>query len=482
MKLYEKATRGGLWYAAFSLLTQAVSWASTFYVIRLLQPEDYGLMTMAAFLTAYLQMFSEFGLGSAIVQSQEVSDGEVNSIFWFSALVGFGMGCVAFLLAYPTSWLFHEPRVVPVTQLIAPLFLISSLTTVPYNLLARQFELKKIAMANLFAGLLSAAVSVTLALQGFGVYTLIFTNIVLNTAKMLLLFRASGFKPRLQYSMADVRPFLSYGIYIAMSSAALRLVQFLDKLVVGRLFGPAQLGLYGSAMTLSSMPIDKIWPIYQQVSFPLFARLQTQMSECYATYLAIARHYLVIVAPIYVGALIVAPELISVVLGQKWVPMVPMFQMFCVVKLFEVLTAYHCALLNAIGRQRQVLLFHVAVGALVPAGMYVAGLHSFAAIMLPWLGLYPLLAISWLVWCLRSAGLSVKSYAKAILDGTRAAFTMGIVLAVVRFAGLPAMLSSEVARLAALVVLGGAVFGIALLSWQRELVANAMRNLRGVPT
>ncbi len=472
-----KAARGGIWFGVISFGTQALSWAATFYVIRLLQPEDYGLMSMASFLTGYLQLFTDLGLGSAIVQRGNITDNEVHSVFWLALAVGIAMAIVAFLLSYPTAWLFNEPRIIPVTQLIGFLFVVTALTAVPYNLLTRQFELKKVALANLTGVLVSSVVSVLLALQGFGVYTLIWANIALNATKMAMLFRASGWHPRLHYSAQEVRPFLRYGVYLSLSSASLRLFQSLDKMIVGKLFGATRLGLYGNAMTIAAMPLDKIWPVYQQVTFPLFSKLHSKGNECLDTYLDVLPHVLLAIGPLCLGAAVVAPELIGVVLGAKWLPMVPMFQVFCISKLFELLTSYQAVLLNATGHHKKTFWFYIGLVIVIPAAVLVAGLHSFNAVIVPWIMIYPVLCCIWIWQGLRISGISARAYFKAVADGLITSVGMAVVLLIVRESGILALLDSDLMRLASLMATGLVAFLIILATFRRKLLFQAARVL-----
>jgi O-antigen/teichoic acid export membrane protein len=472
-----KAARGGVWFGAISFFTQGLSWAATFYVIRLLQPEDYGLMTMASFLTGYLQLFTDLGLGSAIVQRDTINDNEVNSVFWFALAAGAGMAIVAFLLSYPTAWIFGEPRIIPVTKLIGFLFVVTALTAVPSNLLTRQFELKKVALANLIGVLVSSVVSVVMALKGFGVYTLIWANIALNGTRMAMLFRAAAWRPRLHYSAREVRPYLGYGLYLSLSSASLRLFQSLDKMIVGKVFGSAQLGLYGYAMTIASMPLDKIWPIYQQVTFPLFANLQNRGKASLESYLEILPHLLLAIGPLCLGAAMVAPELVGVVLGAKWLPMVPLLQVFCVTKLFELLTAYQAVLLNATGHHQKIFRFYLGLVIVIPAAVLIAALHSFNALMIPWITIYPLFCIIWICRGLRICGISVRTYVRAVGDGLISSFGMVLALFVVRESGVLESLDSELMRLLSLVAIGLVAFFFVLAVFRRKLLAQAARVL-----
>lgn len=472
-----RAARSGVWFGAISFFTQGLSWVATFYVIRLLQPADYGLMTMASFLTGYLQLFTDLGVGSAIVQREQINDREVSSVFWFVLGVGVVMAIVAFLLSYPTAWLFNEPRVIPVTKLIGVLFIVTALTAVPSNLLTRRFELKSVAFSNLIGTLVSSVVSVVLALADFGVYTLIWANIALNGTRMVMLFRQADWRPRFHYSMQEIRPYVGYGMYLSLSNAVLRLFQSLDKMIVGKVFGSTRLGLYGNAMTVASMPIDKIWPIYQQVTFPLFSNMQSRRQECLQSYLDILPHLLLAIGPLCLGAAVVAPELVGVVLGAKWLPMVPLLQVFCVTKLFELLTSYHAVLLNSIGYHKKIFRFYLALVVVMPVALLVAAQHSFEAVVIPWIVIYPAFCAVWMWRGLRRAGVSIRAYLKALSDGLLPSLGMVVVLLLVRYSGLIESIEPGIIRLATLVTLGGASFAFVLVVFRRRLLMQAVRVL-----
>lgn len=473
----QRAATAGLWYGGITLATQLVSWVFTFYVIRLLNPQDYGLMTMAAFLTAYLQIFGGLGLGAAIVHREEISPRATSSVFWFALAVGLVLAMVTFLLAKPTVWLFEDARLEPVTQLIGLLFIISAVGVVPNSLLVRNLELRKVAAVNLVAVLVSSSLSVAMARAGWGVYTLIWTNIILNLVKSVGFFITSRWVPSLHFDRVEVAPYLKYGLYVASSGTFQRLFQALDKFIVGRFFGPTKLGIYDNAMTISSMPIEKIWPVYQQVVFPLFARLQSPGGEVYSVYLGLLRHYLIVVTPIYVGAAIVAPDLIGEVLGEKWLPMVPWFRAFCLAKICETLVAYHSTFYNATGRHKQVTRFSLVVLIAIPAAILPAAYHSFEAVAIPWITLYPMLCIGWVMLGLSKNSLSSAEYLLSLWEGMKGTIVMALVLVTVRLIVLAHWPLEPLPRLIVLIVVAVSVFGAFLMTFQRSLVNEAIRLL-----
>lgn len=129
--------KGASWLAMFKFVSQLFSWVVTILVARILVPEDYGLMAMATIITGYAQMFAELGLGAAIIQKPQLIQIELSSVFWFSFMFGSMLALSCFPIAHLTAFIFHEPRVIPLTKTISLLFIFSSLQIVPLNLLKK---------------------------------------------------------------------------------------------------------------------------------------------------------------------------------------------------------------------------------------------------------------------------------------------------------------------------------------------------------
>lgn len=478
-----KGTKDSAWFAGLSLAGQAISWGFTFYVIRRLDPSDFGLMTMASLLTAYLQMFSELGVGAAIIQRPELTQKSLSSVFWLALGVGLTMAVATYFLAYPTAIIFSEKAVIPVTQLIAVLFVLGALTTVPYHLLAREFELKKIGIVNLCATVVSGAISVVLAIKGYGVFALIFAHISTSTIKAILFFVASKWRPSPYFSFNEVRPFLKYGIVMALSGTSSRLFETLDKLVIGRYFGANQLGLYGNALSISNMPLEKIWPIFQQTLFPLLAKIHREKGQLESIYLNILKHYLLIVTPIYLGGFIVADDLIVCVLGEKWAALTPLFQMFCIIKLFQVLSSYHTVLENVSGGHVPAFLFNLLLAIVIPLAIWWGAQYSFKHSMLPWILIYPVLCILWLIFGLRRNNICLKKYAITVYRGSLSAMIMFFALLPLKAWATPSHLT-HFEKLGYTALMGLILFSLSIWLFQRPMVVATIKLIRtrDIPT
>ncbi len=410
MSVLRRAATSGIWLAAFRAVTQLISWLITIAVARLLSPDDYGLMSLASILTGYIGIFSELGLGAAIVQRPTITDSDNSSNFWFSLMLGCGFALGAFGLAYPTAWLVNEPRVIPITQLIAVLFVISSLMIVPFNILNRDFRFKTIGAIQLCAVATSSLAMLWMAYSGFGVWTLILGTAIQRTASVLLVFAVAGWKPSFHFRFDEVRSFLRFGVNVAGTRSLFYIFQKADVFAIGHVLVTEAVGLYSFAMQLASMPTDKIVSLANQVSFPMFARLQDNPNKIRELYLRTTKYLAMIVSPMFLAGAIWGDEIIGAILGPRWMPVVFLFRALCVSQLFVSMITINDAVQTAQGRANYVLRFYLASVAVMPTSIYVAAHYGLHTVVLPWVTLYPIACVMWTLLTIRRLGISPTRY------------------------------------------------------------------------
>jgi len=478
--IQQKTIDGGKGYAAISLVSQIFSWVFTFLVIRLLDPSDYGLMAMASFLTSYIQVFSNLGLGAGIVQQQNVTRNDLSSIFWFASVIGVIMSIAVYFLAYPNALIFENSELVPITQLSAILFIISSIATVPQNILSRRYEFQSIAKINLLGAAVSSVASIIFALLDFGVYTLILSSIILQTVNSLGYMYKSRWVPSLHFNYNEVHSFLKFGFLLSLASTLSHLLDTIDKLIIGKLYSVSQLGHYSTAINISDMPIDKISPLISPIIFPMLSRWKDDKTKCFNAYLNILTYYLLVISPIYIGGIIVADDLIEVVLGDKWLPIILIFQYFCWVRLFKVFSSYHKVLMTSQGLAKNILRYDGVMLFFLMTGIYFAAISEFHYILYVWAVVYPVITIGWIFSSIRMFGETVyRMYLKAVWLGTMAALFMGGGLLFLKWYLIPILnLAMSQVMLLSMHILFAATFYVGFLYFfQRRLIDRALSTL-----
>lgn len=410
MSFAQKAAKSGLWFSGFKFISQVFSWIITVAVARVLVPEDYGLMAMASILTGYVQIFSELGLGAAIIQKKDVSQKELSSLFWLSLLIGFGVAAVSFGLAYPTAWIFDEPRVVPITQVVSIVFIISALMIVPYNILSREIRFKEIGIIQLISVGASSLSMLWMAHKGFGVWTLITGTIIYRSIVVILTFLYSNWWPIFHYKLEEAKPFLGFGVNIAGSRSLFYFFQKADKFIVGKMFNAQSLGYYSFAMDLASIPTDKVVSIFQTVSFPVFSRYQDDNSKSQDMYLKMTKFVALIAAPLFIGGVFFGKEIILSLLGEKWRTIVFIFRMLCIAQFFVFLTEINGIVHNAQGKPHLTLIFNLVRTVVMSISIFVACNYGLNALVLPWVLVYPVLCLGWIWITLKKLNISIMRY------------------------------------------------------------------------
>jgi len=192
--------RGVAWTAAAKWASQGLAWVSWLIVARLLTPEDYGLVGMAAIYLGLITLLSEFGLGTAVLAVRELSVEQINQLNGMAVLLGLAGVLASCAAAIPLGHFFRAPQLPLVVVAMSSTFVITSFKTVPFALLQRDLRFKALALIDLSQALVLAISMVAFAVVGFRYWTLVCGGVVgalVSTGAILRLRRVALARPRL---------------------------------------------------------------------------------------------------------------------------------------------------------------------------------------------------------------------------------------------------------------------------------------------
>ena len=188
MSLRDKVVRGLYWTGGTRLLGQAVTWLITIVVIRLLTPDDYGLLALAAVFVGFLFVLAEAGLGAALVQAPQLDDTKLRAIFAAVILVN-SIFTAALIVAAPLiASFFSDSRLASVLQVLSAQLLLSIFAVIPTAILTRSLDFRRLSLIGLIASICGSLCTLALALSGYGVWSLVAGSLVtstLNTAGLI---------------------------------------------------------------------------------------------------------------------------------------------------------------------------------------------------------------------------------------------------------------------------------------------------------
>ncbi len=438
MSVTTKAFKGGLWFALFSAVSQTISWIVTVLVARVLSPGDYALMDMATILTGYVHIFEELGIGAAVIQREKVTENELSSLFWCLVLWGVILALVCLGLSYPTVAIYGEPRIYRLTQAVAALFVIGPIIIVPRHLLQRELRFKAIGFVQSTAVVISCLAMLIMAHRGAGVWTLLGGHIIRQFSQMVLVFFAARWRPRLYFNFREALPYIRFGIPVAGSASLNYVYSRADIFFGGQRFNPEVLGYYSISQRLTEIPNSKILSIVNSVSYPVFARYQSDRVEFKNFFLKLFKVVSLLVIPLYSCGIVLAHELIVVVLGEKWTATVLPFQLLCVSHLAASLTASSSLAANALGKPKWNFFFNAAAVPIMVGGFYLAArfgatTQQVAYLTIPWAVCFSLMRVVFLIKILPTIGIKLVEVGRAILSPFAATTILACLLLAFRY-------------------------------------------------
>lgn len=317
------ARKGLVWLTGSRAIEQAITFAITILLARLLTPADYGLLGMATLLLTFLGRFADFGTAESIVQVRDLDDHKLSSIFWFNLAAGLLFGVVMLLLAPVTAAFFREPDVQPVVAVLALTLPLQSLTVVPDFLLRRRLQFDRWVVRNLTAIIIAGGAGVTVALAGGGVWALVTQQLAAPLISGTTLWLAVRWRPRLHFQRAHILEIKDFTTGVLGFNLLNYFSRNIDYLLIGRFLTPTDLGLYTLAYRLMRYPTQFLSSAASQALFPVFSRMQDDPVRLGAGYIRIARYISFITFPIMVGMALTSNDLIAVLFGTAWMAAAP---------------------------------------------------------------------------------------------------------------------------------------------------------------
>jgi O-antigen/teichoic acid export membrane protein len=362
------------WSAVIGLTNQLARLATSFVLVRLLTPDDYGLAGMALVFGGLAITLSDVGLSAGLVQREKITELDCSTVFWTSLAIGLGLVGIGVAVSGLVARFFHEPAVRELFIAMSFGFLFPALQQTPAALLQRAMRFRAIAIRSIGANIVASAVGITGAVLGWGAWALVASALSAGLATTILLWLTSGWKPRLIYSRESLRGLSRFGLPLLGAKSLDYAQGNADNLLVGRYLGPSELGLYTVAYNVILLTQTRIFGPIEDALFPALSRIKDDLARMASVWLRTTRVVGAFIAPAMLGTIVVVYDFVVVVFGEKWVGCVPVIQILAVVTLMDGFTAAATRVLMALGLAK-LLLRISSLRTVLSLAAFVAGLH-----------------------------------------------------------------------------------------------------------
>jgi O-antigen/teichoic acid export membrane protein len=348
--LKQSVMSGVKWIAFTKIIIQVLRWGATFWVIRQLNPSDYGVMAIAEIVINLLTALNYLCIGNIIIRHKCISKAVMNTLFSFCILIGCLLFSIQFLSAPYFASFYDTPEAQSVLQLLAVAYLLEGFNVKPFALMAKRLEFKRLAKIDLVAGIFTPLATILAALSGLGYWSLAIGYLVHTLIRFLMANYLCPSSLKMKWHYRKTAKLMKFGIQNAISSAVGQIGNSLDFIIGGMLFATNAIGVYQVGLQIAFIPLRKISPDLRRLSFPAFCKVSHDLKLVTAYYKKTIRLFSFIIFPVFWGLSYLSEDLIVTLLTEKWLESAIIIKIICWALPLKLLNGMSLTVLNALGR------------------------------------------------------------------------------------------------------------------------------------
>ena len=349
-----------LWRLAERVGAQGVKLLVELVLARILLPEQYGLIAMVTVFITILNVFVDSGLGNALIQKKDADELDFSSVFWFNVcwcVVLYG----ALYFAAPLIAAFYRQELLcPVLRVLGLQVVISGVKNVYQAWVSRNMQFRKFFFATLGGTLGAAAVGITMALKGLGVWALVGQQLFNVLTDTVILTLAVKWHPKRMFSFARLKALFSYGWKLLLSALLDTVYGEIRQLIIGRIYTAEDLAFSNRGAQFPQVITANVNASIDSVLLPAMSREQEEKARVKAMTRRAIMTSTYLMAPLMVGIACAGEPLIRLILTEKWLPCVPYLQVFCAAMLFFPIHTANLNAIKALGRSDLFLRLEIA--------------------------------------------------------------------------------------------------------------------------
>ena len=428
MSLKQKTISGLIWSFVDTFAMQGIQFVVGIILARILSPREFGLIGMITVFIAVSQSFIDSGFGSALIRKKDCTQTDYSTVFLFNLIVGIVFFVLLFFSAPAIGSFFNEPELKLIVQVLGLILVIDSLSLIQRTILTKRVDFKLQARISVIASTGSGIIAITMAYNGFGVWSLVVQRLSRQALNSFFLWLWNRWKPAFIFSMNSFKELFGFGSKLLISGLIDTLYCNIYYLIIGKYFSAQDLGFYTRADQFKAFPSQNLNSIIGRVSYPVLSSIQDDIPRLRTNYQKLIRSTMFITFVLMLGMAAVAKPMILTLIGEKWLPSVIYLQMLCFVGMLYPLHALNLNMLMVQGRSDLFLKLEI-IKKLLAVPIIIIGIFWGIKMMIA--GMMVLTIIAYYInsyWSGRMIGYSFKNQVKDILPSFGLAFIMAIIV------------------------------------------------------
>ena len=329
--LKNKIASSFIWNFLEKLGGQGIALIVQIVLARLLSPSDFGAMALMVVFINIGNVFVQSGLNTALIQTECLDKKDADSAFWMS----FAISIVAYLLLFiaaPYIATFYRSDILKsAIRVLGVILIFNSLYSIQSALVTRDLAFRRIFFATMIAMIISGVVGITISLAGGGIWGLVSQQVVYSAIAPLVLTIETRWLPKLAFSVSRAKTLFSFGWKLLASGILETVYQSLSDLIIGKQFSTSSLGYFNQGKKYPQVLGTVLDSTIQPIMLSTISKIQSNKDDVKGVVRRALKTSSFLIMPIMAYLAVAAKPIITLLLGEQWIPAVPYFQIFCIV-------------------------------------------------------------------------------------------------------------------------------------------------------
>lgn len=330
-KFITRIIQNTLWFFNSSLVVRFLNLAKNIILARLLLPDDFGVFGLALIIIGFAELFSNVGAGASLIYKHDSTDTrQADTVFWVNLIISTMLAALVAIMAPQVAKFYGRLDLIPVLIVLAISLWFQTGSNVHRNFILSKLRFRSIPVIDAFVGIITFISAIALALKGYGVWSLVLSNLIGNFINAVLICCVSGWLPKLHFSLSSLKILIPFSGYYFGAAIVWYFVLTMDNLLVGKFLDMKSLGFYTIAYNYSLLPVTIIANSLGNVSIPELARIYNNPDQFWQAFYQVSTLLVKTVTPIACAILVSAQDFFPVIFGPKWNEAIIPFQILTV--------------------------------------------------------------------------------------------------------------------------------------------------------
>lgn len=348
--LKRQAFTGVIWRILETGGTQIIQLIIGIVLARLILPEQFAAIAMLSIFFAVAEQFINSGFSTALIRKNDRTQTDCSTVFYFNIVISIVSYLILYFAAPYIADFYNLQELKPILRVSSLTLIIGSTAAVHRTLFTARLDFKSLTKYNIAALIISGAVGMYMAYQGFQVWALVAQSIISSVVRTCCIWFASPWKPTLQFSWTSLKEFFSFGSKLLASGLLDTIYTNMYSVIIGKFFPHSDLAYYNRASGLKAMASSTPTSVLQSVTFPTLCKLQENDDTLRSAYRKMIQISAFIIFPVCLGLGAVSFPLINVLYTKVWIFAASLLQIIVFQGMWYPIHAINLNLLQVKGR------------------------------------------------------------------------------------------------------------------------------------